>query len=296
MQQDANFGCACGASRLGRCNRCGSGARGCRSRAGLGCAGACQVDRLAAVAIDQICSGSLRPAGNAPRSALPRWAATWSAVMPSVAEGAREIRREYVIVPVTCAFTSAPCAISRSMIAIFGGKAGAGRGRQPSPSSAGSHARRNQERRQAHGADIRVSALVEQDSHHFHVAGNGGAHQRRASGVVKLLDETSAVPSPAGAMHIELRIEIDTRGQQGLMISMLETGGRPGACSWNGSGPVADGGDPSPEGSEHGFSSVDGDVERRCGPTSPRDWDLRRDPARVWRRRYGRYRARSSAE
>ena len=30
--------------------------------------------------------------------------------MPSVEEGAREMRREYVFVPVTWAFTSAPCA------------------------------------------------------------------------------------------------------------------------------------------------------------------------------------------
>ena len=41
--------------------------------------------------------------------------------MPSVEEGAREMRREYVFVPVTCAFTSAPCSISRSMSAMFAG-------------------------------------------------------------------------------------------------------------------------------------------------------------------------------
>ena len=134
--------------------------------------------------------------------------------MPSVEEGAREIRREYVFVPVTCAFTSAPCSISRSMSAMFGGTTGAGRRGQAGSAPAGSHARRNQERRETHRDDVGISALVEKDSNHFHIAGNGGAHQRRASGIVKLFDETSAVASPAGAMHIELRIEIDTGGQQ----------------------------------------------------------------------------------
>ena len=39
--------------------------------------------------------------------------------MPSFEEGAREMRMEYVFVPVTCAFTSAPCSSSKSMSAVL---------------------------------------------------------------------------------------------------------------------------------------------------------------------------------
>ena len=76
------------------------------------------------------------------------------------------------------------------------------------------NAGRQQEWRETHGVDVGVGALGQKSSNDFHVASLGCAIQRRASRVQLFFPKASAIAAPAGAMHIELRIRIDIRGQQ----------------------------------------------------------------------------------
>ena len=124
------------------------------------------------------------------------------------------------------------------------------------------------------------------------VARNKGVHPVLNCSVRK----ASAIAAAAGAMHVELRIQIDIRGQQPVDDVHTEEHRR----------------SPSREQLRqprvHRLRGLPLHLARRrripfyrrrcrgpCVPTNPRHADSRHDPTAVWRRRYDRYRGRPSA-
>ncbi len=172
---------------------------------------------------------------------------------------------EYVLVPVTWAFTFAPCWIIRSMRPVFASPAASPAARVDPG--------REQERRKAHRVDVRIRPLGQKRLNHIPVVALGRAKQRRGSGVQLFLRKASAVAPAAGAMHIELRIGIDTGGQQGVDDLHAGNGGNTRCASRDAisaSAPATSctsAASAPPAGS--GFFSIDSDVEGRAPPPIP---------------------------
>ena len=69
-----------------------------------------------------------------------------------------------------------------------------------------------QERRESHTIDVRIGALLDQQSRDIQVATDEGAQQRGRSRTEQRITESSSLV--AGTTHVELRIRIDTGRQQ----------------------------------------------------------------------------------